>query len=193
MDDLGGEGGKRRRSFFGWKRPEPLLAQVHSTLFGLVLHTVQDILDHSAIEMVGVGKIVMDLVPSSENNPTTNKGSASGSTVMERRQRRLQSFPVMTTTTFISGIGVGIVVTLIFQNYAEEIQDISTKFSKCILSLFQGIGSSFQQFRRTIFSRNKKTDDDDDYDGEDDFSGFYIAGGGPVQQVVNKKYPNIGI
>jgi F0F1-type ATP synthase assembly protein I len=179
--------GKRR--FFGWIRPEPLLAQVHSTLFGLVFHTVQDIMDHSAIEMVGVGKIVMDLVPPSGNNTTTNKSGRA----VTKRQSRLQSFPV--SATFVSGIGVGIVVTLLFQNYGQEIQYISAKFSKCILPLLQGIGSGFHQIRGAIFSRlagirrNKKTNNEED---DDNHGGFYVAGVA-VRQVVYKKYPDIGL
>jgi hypothetical protein len=163
---------ERRRGLFSWfLRPEPLLPQVHSTLFGLIFQIVQDMLDQTAIEMVGVGKIVMDLVPADngmDNSTITNTKmmvpkSASG----RLQQRRLQPFPI---PIFVSGIGVGIILTLLLKSRFGElvVHEVTLSLSKSI----QTVVSIFNRYRYAFFSRlagkRQKRDADNYHDPEDD-------------------------
>lgn len=51
------------------KKHQSFLSQMHATLYGLALGIVQDMIDNTAIEFVGLGKIIMELVPT--NTTTT--------------------------------------------------------------------------------------------------------------------------
>jgi hypothetical protein len=99
-------------SFWGNQRRE-WLSQVHATMFGLVVQIVQDMLDQSEIELIGVGTIVMDLVPVISGNTTTTK------------DKRVQVSPTLpkpsnSIATFVSGMGLGAVLVVLLLNNIDN-------------------------------------------------------------------------
>jgi hypothetical protein len=94
-------------SFFQGKHRRAWLSQIHATMFGLVLQIVQDMLDQSAIEFVGIGKIVMDLVPAgnTRNTPTPQVNVVDKSSL----------------TTFASGMGLGVLMMIVLTQITVDL------------------------------------------------------------------------
>jgi hypothetical protein len=110
-------------SFYFSNYRRALLSQVHATMFGFVLHVVQDMMDQTIIEFVGVGKIVMDLVPETklgvEEDTSLQTRALSGQKAALRR-------------AFFSGIGLGASLIVLIVN--NNIQDGQINLQKLGLS-----------------------------------------------------------
>jgi hypothetical protein len=156
-------------SFWGNQRRE-WLSQVHATMFGLVVQIVQDMLDQSEIELVGVGTIVMDLVPVSSSQKNTTK------------DKRVQVSPPLpkpsnSVATFVSGMGLGAVLVLLLLNNigdTDGLLDID-KWLKETGSLLRGSTCRLKAFLKSttgsVLSRIRNGDRDEetqDSDNEED-------------------------
>jgi len=102
-----------RLSFWG-RRKRDMMNQIHATLFGLVVQIVQDMLDESTIELVGVGTIVIDLIPSSGKGKQKTDAARLGSNKAKYLFRQLVVVPITEqTSTFVLGMGVGAVLVVL--------------------------------------------------------------------------------
>ncbi|KAL3926097.1 MAG: hypothetical protein SGBAC_013601 [Bacillariaceae sp.] len=106
---------------FWSKQKRAMVNQVHATMFGLVVQIVQDMLDQSNIELVGVGKIVMDLIPST--SATKNQTSLS----FPQHAKPTWGGPQQTrlaknkrVSAFVSGMGVGAILVVLLIKQLES-------------------------------------------------------------------------
>jgi hypothetical protein len=158
-------------SFWGNQRRE-WLSQVHATMFGLVVQIVQDMLDQSEIELVGVGTIVMDLVPVNSSNKTTTKDNQRVQEVSPRQPK-----PSNSVAIFVSGMGLGAVLVLFLLNNignTDGLLDIG-KWLKETGSLMRGSTCRLKAFLKSttgsVLSRIRNGDRDEetqDSDNEED-------------------------
>eukprot|EP00980_Cylindrotheca_fusiformis_P031760 scaffold26902_cov98-Cylindrotheca_fusiformis.AAC.1 len=88
------------------------LSQLHATMFGLVVQIIQDMLDDSAIEFVGVGKIVMDLIPSNSTAVVPYKETEEGLPHSKRKDHPAR--------IFVSGMGLGATLVVLLVNIVDD-------------------------------------------------------------------------
>jgi len=134
-------------SFWG-KQKRAMVNQVHATMFGLVLQIVQDMLDQSTIELVGVGKIIMDLVPSSAENKTNNQTSVDfqQTTWPTWRLQQPRVSRKKRMSTFVSGMGVGAVLVFLLIKQLES-ADGTINIGQSIRNLQNECGQSIRNLQ----------------------------------------------
>lgn len=145
-------------SFWG-KQKRAMMNQVHATMFGLVIQIVQDMLDSSTIELVGVGKIVMDLIPATgDGTNQTAFGPPFRFPPFRRPQEKKKTFG-----TFVSGMGVGaLLVVLLLKNVESPDGTIQLgQISGNLQQLCANLVARLQSIVQSLPRRQSKVDGDE--------------------------------
>ncbi|CAJ1943389.1 unnamed protein product [Cylindrotheca closterium] len=127
-------------SFLG-KGKRAMVNQVHATMFGLVVQIVQDMLDQSTIELVGVGEIVMDLVPASHPDMAQTRPTS------QLHHSRLSAKKQL--STFVSGMGIGAVLVVLLLKLLES-PDGTINIGHCIRNLRNAVSNLWTRLRSFI-------------------------------------------
>lgn len=105
-----------------WNRQE-FMVQLHSSLYGLVLGILDDVLANTKIRVLS-DTISLDIVPSTEKNFKQSQGDGdshgdeNGSASSERKDDINDDMPVafFATASFLAGLGLGVTISTIIKN-----------------------------------------------------------------------------
>mmetsp|Transcript_12254 Transcript_12254/g.18794 ORF Transcript_12254/g.18794 Transcript_12254/m.18794 type:complete len:448 (+) Transcript_12254:146-1489(+) len=94
------------------KKHQSFLSQMHATLYGLTLGIVQDMIDNTALEFVGLGKIIMELVPTNSTATSSEYPTAPSNVAVTKSSPNHNSG---TMAIFVSNLLVGFLLRAAFE------------------------------------------------------------------------------